>query len=146
MAKPKPTYNPPQDQYEDTAPDQADEEVVDGRDVWEKMADYLPFAGMVAGGFLGSRVGAKKGSKLYKKHEGLQNKIRKLEAKGRNPNQGVTAKERTDLDKARGDAEHTLSEWGGNLALRSLTSGGGAVVGNTIGSAGRDAVNSRKRK
>lgn len=117
----------------------------DNRDVFDKALDYAPVGGAVLGLVLGSRVGAKQGAKLYKKHEGLQNKIRRLEAKGRNPHQGLTAKDRTDLDKARTDAEHVLGEWGGNLAGRSLKAGGGAIIGNLAGSAARDAGQKRRK-
>ena len=138
-------YKPVQNQVDPTAPDDADEE--DGRDVWDKALDWAPTIGMFAGATAGGRWGAKQGAKLYKKYESLENKSRKLRAKGSNPNVGLTTKERMDLHKAEEDAKHVSGEWGSNFAGRALIKApGGAIAGNLAGGAVRDTFQSKKRK
>lgn len=118
----------------------------DNRDVFEKALDWGPTAGTVLGGILGARVGSKAGAKMYKNHEQIQARIRRLEAKGRNPKQGLTPKERTLLEKSRADAEHVLGEYGGNMARRMFIQAPlGAVVGNMAGHAAQD-VSPKRRK
>lgn len=122
------------------------DDVEDNRDVFEKALDWGPAAGTILGAILGARVGSKAGAKMYKKHDSLQNKIRKLEAKGRNPNQGLTAKERSDLEKARGDAEHILGEYGGNMARRYFIQAPvGGVLGSLAGQAAQDVTPKRRK-
>lgn len=121
-------------------------DVEDNRDIFEKALDYAPFGGTVLGAIVGGRMGSKKGAALYKKHEQTLARIRRLEAKGRNPNQGLTPKERTLLEKSRGDAEHILGEYGGNMAKRMFIQAPiGAVLGNAAGHLAQDVAPKRRK-
>lgn len=118
----------------------------DDRDVFEKALDYAPFAGMVLGGMLGWRSGRKDGIKAWKKVDSLEAKIRKLEAKGRNPNVGLTPKEMAEYRKAQEELQYALGKGGENIAGRVMIKAPlGAVIGHTAGSAAKDAYPKRRK-
>lgn len=118
----------------------------DDRDVFEKALDYAPFAGTVLGGAIGWRVGRKADIKAWKKVDSLEAKIRKLEAKGRDPRVGLTKKEMADYRKAQEELKYALEKGGGSLAGRMLIHTPiGATLGHSAGSAAKDVYPKRKK-